>query len=376
MLHHIIITLIVILLCLIPNNRKNRRKKWILPLSFLIVTVFLAIRYNYGFDYPSYQDLFTRGVTSTSYRDNSEVLFYRMMHLFEHFYQFVIVYTVLIMGMLFVLVRKYCNEKYYALFFFMFMLMSSMSINLMSAMRSSMAAVVIWVAIYFFYLKHKRWLPYVAVVVVASGFHLSALVFLILPFLDVVINKMTGRGMFTFLVICLVLSFIGTSFLYELIFGSSSVFGGYANTYGDLAQENQRTIFGVLNNSLMLFPAYFICRNKDKFAKQNKGLYVLTMTYLIIFSLNMDLQGRFTSYLCIFLVLSISMVAGGFLKEDGFEKQSVLSKMQKLVMLLPLIVMILYNYYSFFNSLSNGDYILEEGNPIIYQTIFDAPYLP
>lgn len=376
MLQYIVITIIAILLCLIPNNSKNRRKKWIMPLCFLLVTVFLAIRYNYGLDYPSYLELFSRGATSTSYRGDSEVLFYGMMHMFEHFYQFVIVYTVLIMGMLYLLVRNYCNEKYYALFFFMFMLMPAMCLNLMSAMRSSMAACVIWGAIYFFYLKRKRWLPYMIMVAFAGGFHLSAFVFLALPLLDLVANRVSGIGMFFFLVFCLVLSFIGTSFLYEWIFGTNTVFGGYAYTYKDLTQDNQRTIFGVLNNSLILFPAYFICRNKEKFEKRLKGLYVLTMTFLIIFLLNMDLQGRFTSYLCIFFVLSISMVVGGFLNGDNFEKRKVLAPKLKLIMLLPLVVMIVYNFYSFVVSLSSSMYILEEGNPLIYQTIFDAPYLP
>lgn len=376
MLQHLIITLLAILLCLIPNNKKNRRKKWLMPLGFLIITVFLAIRYNYGFDYPSYLELFSRGVKSTSYREDSEILFYAMMNLFGHFYQFVIVYTVLIMGMLYLLVRKYCNEKYYALFFFMFMLMPEMCINLMSAMRSSMAACVIWGAIYFFYLKRKQWLPYILLVVVASGFHLSALVFLGLPIMDVFIKNFSGRGMFFFLVVCLVISFLGTSFLYKWLFQSSSNFGGYANTYGDLAQDNQRTIFGVLNNGLILFPAYYICHFKKHFLRQYKGLYVLTMTFLIIFFLNMDFQGRFTSYLCVFLIICISLTAGGFFRGNSFDTRSVLNKTQRLVMILPLLVRVMYNFYTFFNSLSSGAYILEEGNPIIYQTIFDAPYLP
>lgn len=376
MLQYFVITLIAILLCLIPNSKKNRRKKWFLPLSFMVITVFLAIRYNYGLDYPSYLELFSRGATSTSYRGDSEVLFYRMMHLFPHFYQFVIAYTVLIMGMLFLMVRKYCNEKYYAFFIIMFMLMPAMCLNLMSAMRSSMAACVIWLGIYLFYLKQKRWILYMMIIVVASGFHLSALVFLLLPLLDILVNRVSGRGLLYVLVACLVLSFIGTSFLYEWMFGSTTVFGGYANTYEDLAQANNRTIFGVLNNSLMLFPAYYICQSKEAFLKQNRGLYVLAMTYLLIFMLNMDLQGRFTSYLCVFFILSITMVAGGFPKGGSFEQHSVLSFNQKLVMLLPLMVNIAYNFYSFIISLSSGSYIWEEGNPLIYQTIFDAPYLP
>lgn len=200
--------------------------------------------------------------------------------------------------------------------------------------------------------------------------------FLLLPLLDILVNRVSGRGLLYVLVACLVLSFIGTSFLYEWMFGSTTVFGGYANTYEDLAQENNRTIFGVLNNSLMLFPAYYICQSKEAFLKQNRGLYVLAMTYLLIFMLNMDLQGRFTSYLCVFFILSITMVAGGFPQGGSFEQHSVLSFNQKLVMLLPLMVNIAYNFYSFIISLSSGSYIWEEGNPLIYQTIFDAPYLP
>lgn len=349
-----------------------------MPLAFVIVTVFWAIRYNYGLDYVEYQNMFERSDTSTSWRNDQETLFYLVLNSFHYFYQFVIVFTVLTMGGLFFLVRKFGHEKYYALFFVMFMFMSSMSYNMMSAMRSTIAAVVLWVALYFFYIKKKNWILYSLLVFVASGFHLSVISFLVLPLVDIVIPKVKGTLIFYVLVACFIFSLFGSEKLFSFITSSNTMLDGY-NSYYSFVEGNKISIFGAMNNALFLFPAYFICRSKEVVLDNNKGLFVLTILYLILYSLNLDIQNRFSSYIGIFFIIMIGIVAGRkkYIDEYGFEHEiSTLSKQEKWIMLAPLLFKVFFDYYKFYLLMSSPFYFGMDGNPLFYQTIFDAPQLP
>lgn len=377
MIQHIIVGIIAIFLCLI-SDKNNRRTRFMLPFSFAIVTLFFAIRYNYGLDYVSYHNMFEMGDTSTSWRDNQESTFYIVLNSFSHFYKFVIFYTVLIMAGLFLWVRKYCNVKYYALFFVMFMFMQSMSYNMMSAMRSTMAAFILWVALYFFYIKRKNWVLYVLFLVLASGFHLSVLSFLVLPVVDLIVPKLKGSYLFYFFFSCFVLSMFGNEKLFSLIVSSNSLLDIYGSYY-DHVEDNNISIVGTFNNALFLLPTFFICRSKHILIKNYKELFVLYVLYFTIYSLNLDIQNRFTSYIGIFFIIMISIVAGGqkLIDKCGIEHEiTFISTKEKWLMLVSLLFKVFFDYYKFYLLMSSPKYLFLDGNPLLYQTIFDIPQLP
>lgn len=377
MIHHIIITVIAVILCLVPVN-VNRRTKYMMPLAFIIVTFFFAIRYNYGLDYVPYLDAFYNGDNATSWRNNQERLFYMVMNFFSQYYKFVIFYTVLIMAGLYFWVRRYCNEKYYALFFLMFMFMQSMSYNMMSSMRSTMAAFILWVALYFFYIRKKNWILYVVMLFVASGFHLSVLSFLALPLVDFVVPKVKGTHIFCFFIGCFLLSSFGNEKLFSFIVSSNSLLETYS-TYYDRVENNNISIFGTMNNALFLIPAFYICRAKGPLLKYYHEIFVLSVLYLTIYSLNFDIQNRFSSYIGIFFIVIISIIAGGFKiknKHDSEQEFVLISSTERWTMLAIIIFKVGFDYYKFFLLMSSPYYLLIDGNPLLYQTIFDAPKLP
>ena len=378
MLQHIIVSFLAILLCLIKDIN-NRRKRFFMPLAFILVTFFFAIRYNYGLDYVAYQTMFEAGDTSTSWRDGQERLFYIIMNKFNHFYEFVIFFTILIMACLYLWIKKYCNEKYYSLFFLMFMLMEAMSYNMMSAMRSSMATCILWASLYFFYIRKKQWIPYLLLLFIGSGFHLSILSFCILPIVDMIIPKVKGNYLFCFFIMCFIISFLlGNERLFSFIVSSNSTLDTYS-TYYEHMEENNISIFGTINNALFLFPAFYICRAKKRLIRSHKELFVLCTLFLTIYSLNLDVQNRFTSYIGIFFIIIISIVAGGYKFKDqsGMMREiTFITNPERWVMLTPLIFKIGFDYYKFYLLMSSPLYIFLEGNPLIYNTIFDAPHLP
>ena len=375
MLQLVIVTALSILLCLITNI-KSREKIWFL-LSMLIITFFFAIRYDYGLDYVAYHDLFDRGASSTTYRGDQEQLFYSFMSIFPYFYQFVIVYTILIMGGVFLLAKKMCSAKYYALFIFSFMLIVGLAANLMSSMRSSLAALILWVGLYFFYILKKRWIIFSVIVLFASGFHLSVLSFLTLPIFDYLFCKIKPQTTFAIICFCYIFSFFGDLFLFEQIISVNNVFNSYANYY-DFMDKNSRSVFGLLNNAIYLLPTYFICKNKNEFVKKRcSGIYIISIVYMIIFSLNLDFQGRFTSYIGLFFILAVCQLlefSSPHIISNYGRKEIVFRNTTYII--LPLVFKTLLDFYKYCLSLTSSFYTNIEGNPLLYRTIFDAPYFP
>ena len=81
----------------------------------------------------------------------------------------------------------------------------------------------------------------------------------------------------------------------------------------------------------------------------------------------------------LFFVIMISIVAGGLnmVDQNGRVQQiNLLSKNERWIMLAPLVFKIFFDYYKFALLMSSPMYFWLDGNPLYYQTIFDAPKLP
>ena len=182
--YQIPLMLLCMVLCVVVQSRKQR-VRLVLPFCFLVLTVFFSIRYYYGLDYTSYLDAFASGTVSARSGDEEvDPIFYTFMHLFGKFYIFVIVHTLFLFGALFYLTRKYCDDRLYALFFLLLLTQNGLIFNMISAMRNALAAIILWIFLDFFYFRKKKWVPYVFGVILASLFHKSALVFVVLPLVD------------------------------------------------------------------------------------------------------------------------------------------------------------------------------------------------
>lgn len=347
-----------------------KKTKYILPLCFLLATAFFAVRYEYGNDYWHYYLRWDSGrLVEGDNRGTGEMLFYGFMQLFDHYYQFVIVHTVLFCSIMYYLVKRHVQPQYYVLFFFMFMSMSTMSYNMMSAMRSTMAACVLWLALDLFYIRKRRWLPFIAMVLVSSFFHTSALAFVILPLVDRGLRIIKPKMLFGLLLIGMVVNVLYAKELYSFLLSISVTMSDTYGGYLDLEKTNGSSIFGMLNRSIMLFPYYFICMNKEAFEYEDKKpIWVLAMFMITLISYGLDLDGRFSIVLYIFVIIALTDVL------------PLLSKQQKLICLAPLVFYIAYNHIYLFHKmqllyyytdLNNGD-----GCFLYYKTIFEAPLLP
>lgn len=354
-----------------------KKTKYILPLCFMLATAFFAVRYEYGNDYWHYYLRWDSGrLVEGDNRGTGEMLFYGFMQLFDKFYKYVIVHTILFCSILFYLVKRHVEPHFYVLFFFMFMSMSTMSYNMMSAMRSTMAACIIWLALEMFYLRESgsftrkaRWIPFIFLVLISGFFHTSALVFVVVPLVDRGLSVVNPRFLFATFIVGLIVNTIFSKELYSFLLNFSDIMKDTYGGYLDLDKTGGSSIFGMINKSIMLFPYYYICMAKDQFKQEGKKeIWILAMFMILIICFGLDLDGRFSLFLYVFVIIALTKVL------------PTLSKNQKIYCLVPMLFYIAYNHiYLFYKmqivyyytDLNNGD-----GCFLFYKTIFEAPFLP
>lgn len=358
---------IIILLCwMIRDERK--KKSFVLPISFLAIIVFFAIRYDYGLDYWSYLNYYNTGRTFEEVngvsRGTGDTWFYFFMNLFSKFSYFIIAHTIIVFTILYFSVKKYLAPKYYPLFFFMALTMSVLSFNWISALRSTLAAAVLWIALDLFYIQKKRWLPFFGLVIAAGFFHTSALLFAILPIVDILISKSKPAILFSLLVVGMISTMFVTEKIYEILLSSSKIF---AETYkGHLSDASLGySFFGFIHNSILLFPYYFIISKKDLFKDKYSRIYVLAAFILVVRCFGLDFHGRMSAYIFIYAIFALAYVL------------PKLTKQEKILCMTPLLVWCFYGIYLFYMSmLSNLNGVYSEGNYLFYHTIFEVSPIP
>ena len=348
----------------------GKKTKFVLPFSFILITLFFALRYEYGNDYWHYYLRWDSGrLVEGDNRGTGETLFYGFMQLFDKYYKFGIVHTLLFCSVLYYLVKRHVAPQYYALFFFMFMSMATMSYNMMSAMRSTMAACVLWLNIDLFYIRKRMWLPYSLLVIISGFFHTSALVFIILPFVDRGLSIIKPKPLFALLVIGMIVNVFYARQVYAIVLNFSDTMMETYGGYLDIDKTGGATFFGMLNRYFMLFPYYYICMNKEIFKQENKKeIWILAMFIITIICFGLDLDGRFSIVLYLFVIIALG------------DTIPTLNSNQKIYCLAPLFVYIVYNHIYLFYKMqllyNYTDLNNFDGCFLFYKTIFDAQYLP
>lgn len=355
MQYYLILSLVVVIINWIFHSKK-RMSKWFFFLSFAAILVFFAIRYGFGLDYWAYYDLFTNGKHSRS-RGPEETLFYVFMGLFSDYYIFVIAHSVVLFTSLCYIAFKNFASKYYYLLFFFLMFNSNMVLNMTSAMRSSMAACVIWIFAYLFLVRKTRIAFFELGVMLAAGFHTSAILFFALPFVLYLIKKPPGKILFIALMIFNLLSTFLTSYLYDWFVGFSIMEIYDSNTV------EVSSFMGFLYKLLLAPIAYYICTFKTSEGQQFCIKHLAVLFLALVFA-NLDFHGRFTVYIYIFFIAAVCM----FLENARPH--------QKVVVVSTMALYLLYNFYTFVAMLTSSIYKFEDGNYLLYETIFDVATKP
>ncbi len=361
---HFSILLIVIILNLIPKNEVWRKEK-ALPVSFAIITGFLAIRFNYGTDYLSYHDIFYYNANYAEVT-NYEWIFWKIFFSFTKYYQFVVFHTLALCGTLFFFVRKYVPPKYYALFFLLFLTNVGMVYNMIAAMRSGLAACAFLWSTEFFLLRRKNFLLYAICIYFCSAIHKSAILLeLLIPFLLFFKNRnVNSFRVSMFFIFCLIASYFLTDWFSELLNSSSSMIEG-VDKYSDYIENGRLkgSSIGLLILNAMYAPlALYLTKNSQYVGKEMEFIYKVSVFYFVIRFIGIDFQSRYAVIMMTLVVVALC---------DLMNRSS---PRVKIIVLLPLLLSSFYSTYFMYSTLlANPDI---QGNFIFYQTIFSLPQFP
>lgn len=164
----------------------NRLK---LIISLIPILIFLAIRYNYGNDYPGYHDIFNESINfnieTYEKKDwHTEVGWLILNKIFNPlgFYIFVAILAIFNIYSLSKFIHNYTPSQYYWLAIFLYVFNSGHMLIQLSSIRQTLAINIFLLSIN--YIIKRKALIYICLILLASTFHTSAYILLPLYFLN------------------------------------------------------------------------------------------------------------------------------------------------------------------------------------------------
>ena len=227
------------------------------------------------------------------------------MHLFPNFMSFIAVQSVLVFGSTLLYIRKYITPKYYWVCLFLLLATPGLFSNWISAMRTSLAAVIIWITAYFFLQRKTNYILYFTGVVIATFFHTSAAIFIVIPILNIIIPKLKPIFIFGILIAALFVGYLIPTELMEYVFSSSQLTENYGNFY----EGESYSLNGMIFKAIYLIPAFFIYKyNNAKVSSWDATILSFVFLYLALHFSSLDFQHRYTCYIFNYFAIAIAMV--------------------------------------------------------------------
>ena len=316
-----------------------KRLRFCLKISFLIIFLFLALRYNYGNDYMSYLNMFfdinQRGFES--FRDlwmntflfniispdneelkfvfanssNVELGWQALCLMFKPFGFFAMIAFLALFNCVvyYFFIKKYVPPAYYWLAVFLYVFSPSLMLTHSSAMRQSVAIALFLIAINYIY--EKKFLRYTLLISLATLFHASAIILLPIYLLGVLRFKTS-----TPIAIGAFLLFLVLFLLKDPLLQAMGVFvSTYASKY-EVYQEASAigSGLGVILSSTFLILILLYDKYQNKEISLQFKIAILSF-FLIPLSLVVMMIGRLSLYFLPPLITVYPMV---LLKMDNY----------------------------------------------------------
>lgn len=262
---YLFVVFLSVALSILNYGKKSNGLKW----SFVLITVYLGLRYMYGSDYPAYLDLFQQ-YNSDSFHiwdikkmlDSDiygEVGWQIINKLFKPFGYFGLNIALAVFEniIIYELVKKYVPPRWYWLAIVVYMLNTRLFlIGACSMERQWLAVCVVILATK--YIEGRKIIPYVTLVLLAGTFHRSA--FLMLPFYFLCFVKNLHLKVFH-LTLFVVLLFIWNSIvpllmnplMNDIIATDENVFSDYSRYADRDAVNEQITIIGLITEVVITY---------------------------------------------------------------------------------------------------------------------------
>lgn len=351
---------IVGLICVIIASL-YKHFKFALEFAFLILTIFLSIRYQFGSDYPEYLRHFeiansgslSDALDTEKYVEDGWVILCRLLNPIG-FFGMVIVLTVFEHFVLYKFIKKHVPRKWYWLAVFSYIFSTTLCLTGASMMRQFLAMCICLIA-FDLALEKKNVIWALLLGFLATTFHTSAYLCLPFCFIGYVKDIKFSKEQMALTIFVLLILFFAAGALREYLqyFVENSVFSAYESRF---VEEETQTQIGVSTfvNYIVFFLILFMQKTQDY---ANRKLVIIFLWYIIIqsFSVVSPLINRMGFYFYILFPVCFSNAVNKIKKEDF-----------SIIILAIFVVVRLYNCYSFITSPGWGRTFL------VYRTIFSV----
>ena len=300
----IIISFIAIFLAWLARFDKF---KFGLELSFILLTIFMSIRYNFGNDYIVYLDLFNNTNLFADFKNaihsnQFEIGWNILSFLFKPigFFGMIIFLTIFEYFVIYKTIKRHVPQDWYWFAVFIFTFNIANMLVCASMMRQFLAVCIFLLSID--YIIQKKWIISILLVLLASSFHTSALIlipFCFIGFLDI---NLTTKKVVIWFSVYLLLYFFATFFLRDLFYKILSIeqFQRYQVYLGG-EKERLGTGLGLIYS--MIINLVLLLHQKYQ-SHEMKIIFILffTSVFFYLFSEIAPIAGRLGYY---FSILSI-----------------------------------------------------------------------
>lgn len=290
---------------IIPLRLENKEKG--LKISLFLLFLFLSFRYDFGEDYMSYYDNFTFMSYNERQNANVEIGYNLLCLLFKPlgFLGFMIFWSAIYCFSLYKTIIRYVSPSFYWLFIFSIISNADLVFVGASAIRQTLAISVILLSLQ--YLENRKLTWYVILVLLASSFHQSAIIFVLLyPLMNLDINNKW------FICLFAIFSFLGMTLLQSQIEQVINVvtidnFEKYALRYGDSSETLSGGTLGIIiRMSFVLIFLYLMFFEKSKI---KSVFYILSVLCVVIFTMrNQVMLQRYTMYFGYMMAISFTYI--------------------------------------------------------------------
>lgn len=341
----------------------NKNKPYGLRLGFLVLTIMSAIRYDYGNDYWAYYDVFE----SILYSNFTllDLLDVKMMisdpgwsvlcYIFKPlgFNGFIACISVFVNFCYYKFIRTYVPVNYYAMAAFLYVFDWSIFPVQLSMLRQSIAICVF--IIIFKYIIEKKVIKAFIIILIASTIHKSIIIitpFVLLGYVsEKWIKQICLMTIISFVVVLFASSYVNSLYSYFIVLEAFEKYS-YAEKYSD-SQIGIRTLIHTLPS---IYTCFLLYNKKIEIDRTNKFLLLIPCIGIVFIPFNQIsvIIGRLSFYFNTFTVVAYPQI--------WINSKSLLIKISLAFVIL---IVMLFEYISFFNSDIYGDSFY------IYHTIFD-----
>lgn len=338
---------------------KYKHGQWGLKASFTLIFLFLALRYDFGNDYKTYLNSFIAMNWNQSLENNLYfwILQFEPGWLFLNwlfgslgFFALTAVLALINCIIYYCFIKKYLSAQYYWIAVFIYIFNPVFMLTHVSAMRQSIAIMLFVFSLD--YLYQKSAIRFFFCIVLASLFHISAIVLFPLYFLGLSnwrVAKKTGVIIFSIFVSLFLFGQAISPYFKKIIASVSDRYVDY-QVIGEFSSG-----LGVIYVSGCLLLTLYFERSQNK---KTALLFKIAIISYLLMPLNLifDLSGRLVMYFTIATIIVCPIILINLKKP--LYKYSYLSI---------IIMFTIYKFFQHFNEEFNKDHYS------IYHTIFSAP---